>query len=155
MDLTINNGGLTFGSTAAMESVKIVIEPNAYAPMLAHVGDAAIDLRAMSSGVVKPHGYAFFDTGVRFGIPSGWCGVIMSRSGMNAHSGITATGLIDPGYKGTVGVILHNDGDEEYEVNAGDRIAQMMFVRYGMPQLVLVSNNDSERGEDGFGSTGR
>lgn len=136
-------------------NIKVMLEPGAIAPTRAHENDAAIDLYAKHDAVIMPHAFGKVDTGVHFHIPVGYCGVIISRSGLNLKYGITSTGLIDPDYTGAVAVIMHNDGDSPYEVKAGQRVSQMMFQRYEKPTLELVSRlDDTERGTDGFGSTG-
>ena len=138
-------------------NINTVIEPGAFAPSRAHKNDAAIDLCSKHDGVVKPHSYAYFDTGVHIKIPNGNCGLIVSRSGLNKNYGITSTGLIDPGYTGSIGVVLHNDGDDPFEVHAGDRISQLVFFECKMFGLELASMDgvdESDRGSDGWGSTG-
>lgn len=143
------------GEDASMSNVKISIDPGAFAPVRAHKKDAAFDLCSMEAGVVKPHSYATFDTGVHFEIPYGYCGMIVSRSGLNSQYGITSTGLIDPSWTGSVGVILHNDGDEPFEVHPGDRIGQMIIFNVLMCNLELSGCLvDEDRGDNGFGSTG-
>lgn len=138
-------------------NINTVIEPGAFAPSRAHKNDAAIDLCSKHDGIVKPHSYEFFDTGVHIEIPKGNCGLIVSRSGLNKKYGVTSTGLIDPGYTGSIGVVLHNDGDEPFEVHAGDRISQLVFLECKMFSLELASMDsmdESDRGSDGWGSTG-
>ena len=138
-------------------NINTVIEPGAFAPSRAHRNDAAIDLCSKYDGIVKPHSYEFFDTGVHIEIPKGNCGLIVSRSGLNKNYGITSTGLIDPGYTGSIGVVLHNDGDKPFEVHAGDRISQLVFLECKMFSLELASMDsmdESDRGINGWGSTG-
>ena len=138
-------------------NINTVIEPGAFAPSRAHKNDAAIDLCSKHDGIVKPHSYAYFDTGVHIKIPNGNCGLIVSRSGLNKNYGITSTGLIDPGYTGSIGVVLHNDGDDPFEVHAGDRISQLVFLEckmFGLELASMDSTDESDRGSDGWGSTG-
>lgn len=138
--------------------MRIAVESGAFMPMRAHATDAAVDLFATKDRVVEPHGRAFFDTGVHFDIPDGWCGLLVSRSGLNRDHGVTSTGLVDPGYTGPVGVTLHNHSDRPYQVSRGDRIGQMVFLPFLSPQLELVGIDEleeTERGAGGFGSTGR
>ena len=99
-------------------------------------------------------------TGIALAIPDGWAGLLLPRSGLAARHGITlpnAPGLIDSGYRGEVRVLLLNtDRDEAFEVEVGDRIAQLVLVTHAAPELDEVAYlADSLRGAGGFGSTGR
>jgi dUTP pyrophosphatase len=84
---------------------------------------------------------------------------VTPRSGLAAEHGITivnAPGLVDPGYRGELRVTLLNTGDAPYAARAGDRIAQLLLVPYWAPELEVVEAlPDTERGADGFGSSGR
>jgi dUTP pyrophosphatase len=100
-------------------------------------------------------------TGVAVAIPEGYAGLVLPRSGLAAHHGITclnAPGLIDSGYRGEIRVVLVNhDAEHEYTVHRGDRIAQLVFVRVEEAAFSLVGPDelgDSERGQGGFGHTG-
>jgi dUTP pyrophosphatase len=99
-------------------------------------------------------------TGVALEIPDGWAGLVLPRSGLAARHGIAlvnAPGLIDPGYRGEVRVLLLNtDREEPFDIQPGDRIAQLMLVRFAAPELEPTESLEaSTRGEGGFGSTGR
>ena len=99
-------------------------------------------------------------TGVALEIPAGWAGLVLPRSGLAARHGIAlvnAPGLIDPGYRGEVRVLLLNtDRTEPFEIAAGDRIAQLVLVRFETPELERSEALEaSARGAGGFGSTGR
>ena len=136
--------------------MKIVLDDGAIMPERAHSLDAGLDLFTPVYFVVPAHGYAFVDTGVHVELPSGTDGHIRSKSGLNRKFGLTADGTIDEGYTGTIGVTLHNDGRSDYEFMRGDKIAQLVIEPILRPDLVLVDEIDGgERGDDGFGSTGR
>ena len=99
-------------------------------------------------------------TGVAVAIPDGHAGLVVPRSGLAARHGIgvvNAPGLIDSGYRGEVRVLLLNtDREQPFEVNVGDRIAQLVVVAVATPELVeLDALDETLRGAGGFGSTGR
>ncbi len=132
------------------------LDKDALVPVREHQFDAGLDLLSPVDFVVPAHGYAFVDTGVHFELPHGTCGHICSKSGLNRYHGITADGTIDEGYTGSVGVTLHNDDDKDYEFHRGDKIAQMVIEEIRRPVIMCVSQvMGSDRGDDGFGSTGR
>jgi dUTP pyrophosphatase len=96
-------------------------------------------------------------TNIALEIPTGYAGIIKPRSGLALRFGIDVlAGVIDSDYRGPVGVILHNeDGDVPFTVSCGDRIAQIVFIEHGFAEMVEVEDfSDTERGSDGFGSTG-
>jgi dUTP pyrophosphatase len=131
----------------------------AVAPSRAHPGDAGYDLRASEATTIEPGGRASVGTGIAVEIPDGWAGLVLPRSGLAARHGITlanAPGLIDAGYRGEVRVLLLNtDRFASFEVEPGDRIAQLMLVRHEAPELEEVASlEESVRGSGGFGSTG-
>jgi dUTP pyrophosphatase len=121
---------------------------------------AGYDLRATEAGVLKPGDRALIKTGIKGALPSGKALLVLSRSGLALKAGVfvlNAPGLVDPDYRGEVGVILFNAGGMDYEVNVGDKIAQALFVDYHDPEQVLVAEealDQTARGEGGFGSTG-
>lgn len=127
------------------------------APEQANAGDAGYDLKAIGPAIsIAPGGRALVKTGLRVAIPAGHAGLVCSRSGLALKKGVfvlNAPGIIDAGYRGEVGVILANMGDEYFDVNPGDRVAQLVFVRVEHPALVFGIADDTERGAGGFGST--
>ena len=126
-------------------------------PKRAHPTDAGLDLRSRWSMLVPAHDSAEFDTGVHIELPSGWYGKIESKSGLNINHGIVSCGgVIDEEYTGSIMVKLYNLSDFDYIVEAGDKIAQLVIMPYLAPELDLVDKLDeTDRGDDGFGSTGR
>ncbi len=132
----------------------------ARAPAPAHAGDAGFDLHAAEQAEVGPGERASVGTGLAVAIPEDLAGLVLPRSGLALRHGVTlvnSPGLIDSGYRGEVRVLLLNtDRRESFEVNIGDRIAQLLLVAFASPQLQdLPSLEESARGADGFGSTGR
>ena len=132
----------------------------AEAPRQALTGDAGYDLFAAEAAVVEPGRRASVGTGIAVAIPEGCAGLVLPRSGLAAKHGITlpnAPGLIDSGYRGEVRVLLLNtDPDVSFDVAVGDRIAQLLLVRFEAPELEEAAQLDATaRGAGGFGSTGR
>jgi len=141
-----------------LEFARLTVE--AREPTRAHHGDAGYDLYAVEEATIAPGQRASVGTGIAVAIPHGWAGLILPRSGLAARHGITlpnAPGLIDSGYRGEVRVLLLNTDDREaFEVAPGERIAQLLLVRHEAPELVEVESlEESARGADGFGSSGR
>ena len=129
-------------------------------PARAHADDAGYDLHANEEAILGAGERASVGTGVALEIPDGWAGLVLPRSGLAAEHGITLVntpGLIDPGYRGEVRVLMLNtDRSTDFEVNRGDRIAQLVLVRFESPQLERAAAlRDTARGGGGFGSTGR
>jgi dUTP pyrophosphatase len=137
-----------------------LLSPAATVPARAYELDAAYDLYAAEGTVLEPRTRAVVGTGVALGLPPGLAALTLPRSGLAARHGISiinAPGLIDPGYRGEVRIILLNtDGAEPFEVRAGDRIAQLLFVPLADVRLTEVDElDDTARGAQGFGSSGR
>jgi dUTP pyrophosphatase len=128
-------------------------------PTRAHDSDAGLDLYAAESARLAPGARVSVGTGLAVQIPDGAGGLVLPRSGMALKHGITlvnAPGLIDPGYRGEVRVLLLNtDRTLEFQISPGDRIAQLLLVpvAHASPRLADALD-DSMRGEGGFGSTG-
>lgn len=136
--------------------MKIKLDPGAIRPTRAHDTDAGLDLYAMEDRIVEAKGDAIFHTGVHVQIPRGCAGLLVSKSGMNVNHGITSTGLIDEGYSGEITVKLYNHGGWDYKIKAGEKISQLVIfpVRYEPVEIVDEIRN-GERGDAGFGSTGK
>jgi dUTP pyrophosphatase len=129
-------------------------------PAQAHEGDAGYDLHAAEAVTIAPGDRASVGTGIAVAIPAGQAGLVVPRSGLAARHGISvvnAPGLIDSGYRGELRVLLLNtDRSEPFEVEPGDRIAQLVLVDVETPGLEEVTELDETvRGAGGFGSTGR
>jgi len=137
------------------------LDPELPLPSYAKPGDAGIDLRARESMVLKAGGgRGLVPTGVAVALPEGYAGFVQPRSGLALSHGITCLntpGLIDSGYRGELKVLLVNtDGTRDYEVKRGERIAQLVIQAVEHATLTLVDElPPSDRGHDGFGSSGR
>jgi dUTP pyrophosphatase len=117
---------------------------------------AGADLRASEEVTLPPGGRAAIATGLRLEIPSGHAGLVWPRSGLAVRHGIdTLAGVIDSDYRGEVRVVLVNHGSEPFVVHAGDRIAQLVLQRVERAAFEKGEVGGTERGEGGFGSTGR
>ena len=144
-----------------MTIVKIINESGNPTPALATKGAAGADLRANLSEPVllRPLDRRLIPTGLKMEIPYGYEVQIRPRSGLAFKHGITvlnSPGTIDSDYRGDVGVLLVNLSNSTFEINNGDRIAQMVLAKHEVPEF--VENNSlaqSQRGEGGFGSTGK
>ncbi|MBI3652781.1 MAG: dUTP diphosphatase [Acidobacteria bacterium] len=129
-------------------------------PRYQRTGDAGFDLHSRIDVELAPGERAVIPTGLALAIPQGYAGLVLPRSGLAARHGIAlvnAPGLIDSGYRGEVAVILINtDKRESFVIKRGDRIAQMMIQKVEEVKLLAVAQLDeTERGADGFGSTGK
>jgi dUTP pyrophosphatase len=138
--------------------ILIVAEPG-FEPKFAHPGDAGADLRSREAKILRAGSRDTFATGVSIAIPNGYVGLVHPRSGLAAKNGITvlnAPGTIDAGYRGEISVTLLNTSETDFEVAAGDRIAQLVFQKFETVEFISVDQlPDSHRGSNGFGSTGR
>jgi dUTP pyrophosphatase len=122
----------------------------------AHKWDAGFDVEAEQEVVIPAGESRLIGTGLHLEIPEGWVGVLKSRSGLSVKFNLeVGAGVIDCGYIGHVKVHLYNHGTNDYKVMEGDRIAQMLFVP--VPEidwLVVSALDETDRGENGFGSSG-
>lgn len=136
--------------------MEIMLDDGAYMPSRGHETDAGLDLRTPKAVTVPAYGNAIVETGVHVALPHGCAGLLVSKSGLNVKHGITSTGLIDEGYTGSIVVKLYNHGGEDHEFEAGDKVTQLVVVPVVCEHLEQVSAfNPSDRGDAGFGSTGR
>ncbi|MCQ2379462.1 MAG: dUTP diphosphatase [Victivallaceae bacterium] len=128
-------------------------------PSKAHPSDAAYDIKA-SVDITVPVGIStLVPTGMKMEIPFGYEAQVRPRSGLALKHGVTLTnspGTIDAGYRGEVGLIVINHGQEPFEIRRGDRVAQMVIAKLAECELVAANElGDSDRGYGGFGSSGR
>ena len=136
--------------------MNIILDPGAFMPEFAHKTDAGADLRSPIDTVVLSRGSVVIDTGVHVEIPEGYTIFLKSKSGLNVKHNLIGEGVIDSGYTSSIRVKLYNLGDEDYEVQKGDKIIQMVIlpcVYCGFTQVEKFA--ETERGDGGFGSTGR
>jgi dUTP pyrophosphatase len=140
----------------------VQLAPGAKPPERAHQTDAGADLFAYFGEnlpqaylTLEPGEQRLVDTGVAVKIPNGYAGFLMPRSSMRAK-GITSwgDGLIDSAYRGTLKVVISNQGKEPYTIKAGDKIAQLVIQKIEIVGFVDIWN-DTDRGVGGFGSTGK
>lgn len=136
--------------------MEIMLDNGAYMPTRGHGTDAGLDLRTPKAAVAPALGSVTIDTGVHVALPRGCAGLLVSKSGLNVKHDITSTGLIDEEYTGSIVVKLYNNGGADYEFEAGDKISQLVVIPVVREPLEQVSAfNPTERGDAGFGSTGR
>lgn len=136
--------------------MEIMLDNSAYMPSRGHGTDAGLDLRTPKAVTIPAYGSAIVDTGVHVALPHGCAGLLVSKSGLNVRHDITSTGLIDEGYTGSIVVKLYNHGGGDYQLAAGDKITQLVVIPVIRESLEQVSTfNATERGDNGFGSTGR
>lgn len=136
--------------------MEFMLDNGAYTPSRGHETDAGLDLRTPKAVTVPAYGSAIVDTGVHVALPCGCAGLLVSKSGLNVKHSITSTGLIDEGYTGSIVVKLYNHGGEDHEFEAGDKVTQLVVMPVVCESLEQVSAfRPSERGDAGFGSTGR
>ena len=152
--------------------MKIKLDEGAILPTRAHETDAGLDLYTpkdvivcgceMRADIFSPIGgvvrigSATIDTGVHVEIPKGYVGFIKSKSGLNVNHGLTAEGVIDSGYTGSIVVKLYNHTPHSYEFKAGEKIAQLVLLPIITPDLEVVDSlEDTDRGSNGFGSSGK
>ena len=136
--------------------MKIKLDRGAFVPERAHVTDAGADLRSPIDAIVPARGSCVIDTGVHIQLPHGYVGMLKSKSGLNVRNGITSEGVIDEGYTGAIKVKLYNLSDYPYAVMRGDKITQLVIVPCEYVHFDFVDKlDDSERGDGGFGSTGK
>lgn len=136
--------------------MKIKLDPGAFAPHRAHATDAGMDLRSPYYCVIKAHDSRTINTGVHVELPAGTVGMLKSKSGLNVRHGIVSEGVIDQGYTGAIQVKLYNHSDEDYMVDAGDKISQLVVMECRFPDIEIVEElEDTDRGDAGFGSTGK
>ena len=152
--------------------MKIMLDEGAKMPTRAHEFDAGLDLYAPKTvsiqgckytAPITSHGYGMvgvgqrvIDTGVHVEIPEGYVGFIKSKSGLMCNNGLLTDGTIDAHYTGSIKVKLFNTLPKDYTFKAGDKIAQLVIVPCLLPDLEVVDHlEETDRGDGGFGSTGR
>lgn len=137
------------------------LDPDLPLPAYARDGDAGVDLVAREDVTLPPDGgRALVATGIAIALPEGYAGFVQPRSGLAFKHGVTilnTPGLIDSGYRGELKVCLINhDPTEPFEVTRGERIAQLVVQAVEQVDFIEVDALDeSERGDKGFGSSGR
>ncbi len=135
-----------------------LIDNDAKLPTKAHDTDAGYDLYAIEYKSIKKGESALIKTGIKIDLPQGYYGRVASRSGLAVkHNLEVGAGVIDNGYHGEIMVLIRNHG-ENYTVSKHDKIAQLILEKYGnfvIKQVSSISDiRSTERGSDGFGSSG-
>lgn len=138
--------------------VEVLIQAE-HTPTYSHPGDAGADLESSETLTLQPGERALVATGVSIALPDGYAAFIVPRSGLAAKHGITivnSPGTVDAGYRGEIKVaLLNTDQEHAFEINAGDRIAQMIIMPVSRARFIPVESlPGSDRGDGGFGSTG-
>jgi dUTP diphosphatase len=135
------------------------LRDDAHLPRQAYAGDAGLDLAACERLTLQPGERAVVPTGVAVAVPDGYAGFVQPRSGLAARHGLSVVnspGLIDPGYRGELKVVLLNtDRTEPFTIEPGMRVAQLVIVPVPAVELVEVEElpESAERGARGFGSS--
>lgn len=136
--------------------MNIMLDEKALMPTRGHATDAGLDLLSPIDTVVPAKGSITIDTGVHIELPPNTAGFLKSKSGLNVKYGITSEGVIDVGYTGSIAVKLYNYSNIDYAVSRGDKISQLVVMKIAIPTLdVVESFKKTERGDKGFGSTGK
>jgi dUTP pyrophosphatase len=141
-------------------NIEIINKSNNELPKYETIQSAGMDLRAHLAEpiILKPLERNIIKTGLFISLPTGYEAQIRPRSGLSIKSGITvlnSPGTIDSDYRGEIGIILINLSDTNFEINTGDRIAQMVIAKHEQVLWTVTDKlDDSERGNKGYGSTG-
>lgn len=127
-----------------------------FKPLRAHKEDAGFDLYTPEDQTIPAGGFVFIPLKVCVEVPKGYVGLLMGRSSLN-RGGVNAfTGVIDAGYTGEIGVTLFNATSDNYNIRAGERIAQLVICKIAdIENLITKPFQESERGSNGYGSTGK
>lgn len=136
--------------------MKIKLDEGAFLPEHAHKWDAGYDLRTPIGFTIEPNKDIVIDTGVHIGIPTGFVGFLKSKSGLNTKCGLIGEGVIDSEYTGSIRVRLLNTGDKVVRFDRGIKIIQIVFLPVFFPIFEQVDElKETDRGDNGFGSTGK
>jgi dUTP pyrophosphatase len=153
-------GGISMIEITNVErpKIKVALDDGAYMPERAHAFDAGMDLKTPIGAYVCGRDSTVIDTGVHVQIPEGYVGMLKSKSGLNVKDGITSEGVIDAGYTGSIKVKLYNHNQNTKEFSRGDKITQLVIVPCMLCDVQEVKIDEiegGERGDNGFGSTGK
>lgn len=145
----------TSNNEALQEITVERLSPATKLPFRPHPGDAGLDLYATEDCSIPAYGQYSIPTGIKMAIPAGYVGLIWDKSGLASQGFTTLGGVIDSSYRGEIKVVFKNLSEDIYNIQAGQKIAQLLIQKIDTPIIKegLVSN-EGERGENGFGSTG-
>ena len=136
--------------------INVRLDDGAHLPERAHPTDAGADIRCIAGFTIAPHSSALIRTGVHVQLPPGTVGMIKSKSGLNTIHGIVGEGVVDEGFTGEIIVKLYNLGGMPYHFEDGDKITQLVVMPVLYPDFTQVDEIEGgERGDAGYGSTGR
>lgn len=142
-----------------IDDILCTVDEIEFLPDRKNPGDAGADLKARCMAMIGPGETVNVPTGVKMAIPYGCVGLVFPRSGLATKQGLrlaNCVGVIDSGYRGEIGVPLHNDSNETRCVEKYHRIAQLVILDVNLPEFMVVEAlPGSVRGEGGFGSTGK
>lgn len=129
---------------------------DAILPQYAHPGDAGMDFFSNEELTLKPGERKLVPTGISMAIPIGYVGLFWDKSGIASKFGIKSmAGVIDAGYRGEIKILLHNISNEEFKIEKGMKIAQMLIQPVEQKELIEVNDlEETQRSDGGFGSTG-
>lgn len=136
--------------------VNVKLDDGAKMPTKAHEEDAGFDLYTPFEFTVKAGSSAIVETGVHMIIPKGWCGLLVSKSGLYTKHDIQTTGLVDSGFTGSIVAKVMNHGMKDYHFEKGEKVSQIVILP--VCDVVLEEVDylpDTERGSNGFGSSGK
>lgn len=138
-----------------IQNMKVKYDPGAFPMTRAYPTDAGLDIRTPVDFTIWPGGRVCIDTGIHVQIPPGYCGRITSKSGLMRDNGITSEGLIDSSYRGAINAVIFNHTNKIHNFKRGQKITQLVIQSCETPKLETVDELDeTDRGSDGFGSTG-
>jgi dUTP pyrophosphatase len=141
--------------TKMTETLKVCIQEGGMCPKRATDGSAGYDLYAAESAIIEPNSDLLAKLRINIALPKGHYAQIWPRSGMDLkHRVTTGAGVIDEDYRGEICVLLRNFGSKAYNIQKGDRVAQMIIMKYEVPTITVGNLNETNRGVGGFGSTG-
>ncbi len=131
------------------------ISPDAKLPVRAHATDAGLDIFALEETVIAPNKWQLVRTGIKIALPEATVGLIWDKSGLAAKGLTLLAGVIDEGYRGEILINVLNLNTEDYKVEAGQKIAQLLVQPITYPEIIEAEIDEfTERGEQGHGSTG-
>jgi dUTP pyrophosphatase len=140
-----------------VEKIEVMrVSPEATLPTRAHPDDAGMDLYSLEDVILEPSQGKVTKTGIAMAIPKGFVGMVADRSSLGKRGVKTAGGIIDAGYRGEIHIVLWNISAEPIQLKRGERIAQLLILPIATPAVVEVAKlDDTQRGAQGFGSTGK
>ena len=132
------------------------LHPNAKLPSYAHPGDVGLDMFALEGATIVPGERKFFNVGFALEFPEGYAAIVKDKGSISKNGLHTMGGVFDAGFRGEYNVLLINLGDKSYEVNSGDKVAQLIIIPIVRAEFEEVKDlSTSSRGEGKFGSSGK